>query len=197
MRDERERATFCPMPSPPPESARTRRPRRGRPAPPAWAVAGLATVALLGAAAPAPAATRFSGKTRNGGAVSFRVSGGAVSRFQATLSITCVSAAPARTASMIYVVAPAAPSRVSKRGTFSFSFKRAKEQFRTPKTGILQTLYAVRGTGRGAIAGRRASGTVKVTYSLNWLAYNPATGFSTLTIAACFSSTNAWAARRA
>lgn len=165
----------------------------GRPS----AAAALAAAALLASAVPAAAATRFAGKTRNGGAVSFRVSGGAVSRFQATLSITCVSAAPARSASTIYVVAPAAPSRVSRRGTFSFSFKRAKEQFRTPKTGILQTLYAVRGTGRGTVAGRRASGTVKVTYNLNWLAYNPATGFSTLTIAACFSATNAWTARQA
>jgi hypothetical protein len=163
-----------------------------------WAAAALvANAAALAPAGPAGAATtRFTGKTSHGGAVSFRVSGGAVSRFQATLSITCISAAPASSRSTIYVVAPAAPARLSRRGAFSFSFKRAKEQFRVP-VKVRQTLYAVRGTGRGTVSGRRASGTVKATYNVNWLAYNPATGFSTLTIAACFSSTTAWTARRA
>lgn len=176
-------------------SSRRRRPLRVQPG--RGAAAALAAAALLAGAAPGAAATRFTGKTRNGGAVSFRVSGGAVSRFRATLSITCVSAAPARTASTIYVVAPQGALRLSRGGAFAFSFKRAKEQFGEPGKGVLQTLYAVRGTGRGSVSGRRASGTVKATYNINWLAYNPATGFSTLTVAACFSAKTAWTARAA
>jgi len=153
----------------------------------------LGTTGTTGAAG--AATTRYAGKTHDRGAVSFRLSGRVISRYQAAVSVLCISVAPARSTRVTYVVAPRSVARTSPAGSFAFSFKRPKEQFTLPGKGIVQTLYSVTARVQGKVRGRAASGSVKVNYNTFWLAYNPATGFSLLTLASCFGKTT-WTAKR-
>ena len=152
-------------------------------------------VAALGLAA---SAAKYQGKTKGGGAVSFQVAGGSVRRFQASVSVSCISAASSRSETSIYVVAPEKPGRLDGRSRFTLTVNKPKEQFKDATGKIIATLYSVKATVQGRAAGRSASGTVKVTYNTYWMAYNPATGFSQLALAACFSGKTAipWTAKQ-
>ena len=146
----------------------------------------------------AAAGTSYKGKTKDGGPVSFGLAGGSVSRFQASVSVSCVSAAPARSEARVYVVAAERPARLATGSRFTVKLNKPKEQF-TDQTGkVIATLYSVKATVKGKVAGRSASGTVKVSYNTFWTAYNPATGFYQLTLASCFSGKTEmpWTAKR-
>jgi hypothetical protein len=51
------------------------------------------------------ATSRYAGKVKNGGPVSFQVSGSSLKRLQASVSVSCVSVAPARSGIDIHIVA--------------------------------------------------------------------------------------------
>ena len=161
----------------------------------ALAAAGTLSVAAL---APAATTTRYEGKVRNAGPVSFRVSNGSVKRFQASMTVSCISSAPARSATEIYVIAPDASAKLGRNNQFTLKLDKPKQQFRDKSGKIIQTLYAVKATVEGKVPGRSAAGTAKVSYNKYWTAYNPGTGFYVLTIAACFSgkAKTPWAAGR-
>ena len=56
----------------------------------------------------------------------------------------------------------------------------------------------MKATVKGDVSAQSANGTVKVTYNKYWTAYNPGTGYYTLTIASCFSGKAPvkWTAKR-
>jgi len=147
------------------------------------AVSVIAAALALAAAAPAATSVRFKGRTKDGGPVSFRLGNGSVSRFQASVSVTCVSAAPARAESEIYLVAPDRSAKLGHNGRFTLKLDRPKQQFQGETGKVIRTLYSVKATVAGNVPGHSAAGTVNVTYSTFWNAYNPATGFSQLTLA--------------
>ena len=161
----------------------------------ALAAAGTLSVAAL---ATASATTRYEGKVRNAGPVSFRVSSGSVKRFQASMTVSCVSVAPARSAIEIYVIAPDASAKLGRNSQFTFKLNKPKQQFRDKSGKVLQTLYSVKATVEGKVPGRSASGTAKVSYNKFWAAYNPGTGYYVFTSASCFSgkAKTPWTARR-
>ena len=158
----------------------------------------LAAAGALSVAAVAPAATtaRYEGKTKAGGPVSFRLSNGSVKRFQASVSVVCVSAAPARTASEVYVVAPDRSAKLGRKHQFTIMVRKPKQQFQDETGKVIQTLYSVKATVEGKVPARSAAGTVKVSYNKYWNAYDPATGSFKLTIAACFGGRTSWTAKQ-
>jgi hypothetical protein len=163
-------------------------------------LASLVLAGVLSATALAPAATNpgYHGKTKDGGPVSFRLTGGAVERFQASVSTSCISAAPARSETSLYVVASAKPVKLDRKSRFTVNLNRPKEQFKDQTGKVIATLYSVKASVQGRVAGHSASGTVKVTYNKFWTAYDPSTGFYQLTLASCFSGHAAtpWTAKR-
>lgn len=129
--------------------------------------------------------------------MSFQAVGGAVRRFQASVNARCVSV-PTRSAVEVYVAAPTGTARVGRTGRFSLARTLPKQQIRDRRGKVLQTLYSVKVTIAGRVAGGSASGTIKVTYSKNWFVSNPSTGLLTLVPAACSTGRTPvrWSARR-
>ncbi len=119
--------------------------------------------------------------------MSFRVGGDTVKRFQASVTVTCISVAPTRSDTEIYVVAPAASAKLSRTDRFTLKLDLPKQQF-TDSTGkVIETLYSVKASVEGRVPGHSAQGTVKVSYNKYWTAYDPSSGFYVLTPASCFS----------
>jgi hypothetical protein len=107
------------------------------------------------------------------GAVSFRLGSGAVKRVQASVTMTCISAAPTRSDIEIYIVAPSATAKSSRTGRFSFKLALPKQQFTDSDGQVTETLYSVKASVEGRIPGHSSSGTVKVSYNKYWTAYDP------------------------
>lgn len=145
--------------------------------------------ALVALAAPAAAAAgaKYEGSVTGGGPLSFRLGNDKVKRFQASVTVTCISAAPVRSDIEVYVVAPAATAALTRSGRFSLRLELPKQQLTDESGEVVETLYSVKASVEGKVSGRSAAGTVKVSYNKYWTAYDPSTGFYTLTIASCFS----------
>lgn len=154
--------------------------------------------ALSIAALALAATTKYEGKVKHAGPVSFRVGHGSVKRFQASMNVSCVSAAPPRSDVEVYVVAPGKSAKLGKGGRFAMNVKLPKQQFRDKTGHIIQTLYSVKTSVKGNVRAHSADGTVKVSYNKYWTAYNPGTGYYVLTIASCFSGKAPvrWTAKR-
>lgn len=177
MVEQRSAGIVTPMPS----FALKRRRRSAR----TLLIAGIALLALCASAFAASA--KYTGSVTGGGAVSFRLGGDTVKRFQASVTVTCVSVAPARSDTEIYVVAPSASAELSRTDRFALKLDLPKQQF-TDSTGeVIETLYAVKASVEGRVPGHSSSGTVKVSYNKYWTAYDPSTGFFVLTPVSCFS----------
>ena len=159
------------------------------------AASAAVAAALLTLASPAVAAApSYKGKVRNGGAITFRVSGGAVRHLSANVSVLCTSAVGPRSHIDIYYVTPAKAARVKRDGTFTSTVNLKKQPlFANGKR--VDTLYTVKASIRGRIRGGAASGSAHVTYNKNWFVLNPITGSLQLTIAACHAKTT-WSAKR-
>jgi hypothetical protein len=144
--------------------------------------------ALVALVAPAAAAgAKYEGSVTGGGPLSFRLAGEKVKRFQASVTVTCISVAPARSDIEAYVVAPSAVAPVNRSGRFSLKLELPKQQLTDESGEIVDTLYSVKASVEGKLHGHSASGTVKVSYNKYWTAYDPVTGYYVLTIASCFS----------
>ncbi len=105
-----------------------------------------------------------------------------------------MSVVPTRSAIEIYIVAPTQAAAIGRGGKFTATFKTQKQRMYANGKQV-DTLYSVKATVDGTIHGKAASGTVKVTYNKNWMAYDPGPGYSRLTIAACSAKTT-WSAAR-
>ena len=155
------------------------------------AIASLVVLCAAGIAS-ASGTQRFKGKVHGGGPVTFQLSSGKVKRFQASMTVSCVSLASASGGLEDYVIAPAAPAKVDRHGRFKFKLYLPKQQFADDSGKILATLYSVRAEVKGTVTGRLAKGTAKVSYNRNELSG------STIVIVACASgkTPTKWSATR-
>jgi hypothetical protein len=143
----------------------------------------VATAALLAVAlANAATTSRYDGKVKGAGSVSFRLTGKSVTQFRASVSVSCVSSSGGRSES--YLLAPGKSAKLDKQGQFNLAFKQAK------RIGGPFPLYKINARVRGKVVGRSSSGTVTVSYYKNQLV----TG--RLTLVACNSGNAKWTAKR-
>lgn len=162
--------------------------RRGTPL---LAVAALA--ALSGAVIAASPTQDYKGKVKGAGPVSFQLRQGKVKRFQASMTVSCVSAvAPGLAKTQTYVIAPAGSARVDRKGGFTLKVDLPKQQFADETGKVIATLYSVKANVKGKLSGRNALGTAKVSYNRNQLSG------STIVIVACTSGKTPikWTAKR-
>ncbi len=146
---------------------------------------------LLTLASPAVAAApSYKGKVKDGGAITFQVSGGAVRHLNANASVSCVSlVAPSLSGIDIYIVSPPKAAHVGRAGAFTATVN-AKRQKLFLKGKWVDTLYNVKATVKGTVKGRNATGTVHVTYSKD-----RSIGPAQIAILSCSVKTS-WSAKR-
>jgi len=141
------------------------------------------TAALLAVAlAHAATTSRYVGKVKRAGPVSFRLAGKSVTQFRASVSVSCVSSSGGTSES--YLLAPGKSAKLDKHGQFNLAFKQAK------RVGGPFPLYKINACVRGKVVGRSSSGTITVSYYKNQLV----TG--RLTLVACNSGKAKWTAQR-
>lgn len=154
----------------------------------------LAALGVLSGAALASAATtqRYTGKVKGAGHVSFQLLNGKVQRFQASMTLICVSVAPVRSSTDVYVIAQDGSAKLDHKGQFSFKINLPKQQFKDKNGKIIATFYSVKASVKGKVSGRSASGTAKVTYNKNALSGG------TIVVVSCTSGKTdiTWAAKR-
>lgn len=135
----------------------------------------------------AAAAAKYEGRVKGAGPLSFRLGNDTVRRFQASVTVTCISVTPARSETEVYVVAPTSAAKLTRTDRFDLKVDLPKQQFTDSSGKVIETLYSVKASVEGRVPGKSASGTLKVSYNKYWTAYNPSTGFYALTPASCFS----------
>ena len=146
---------------------------------PVLAVAATALAAATLAAA--SSSSRYEGKVKGAGPVSFRLSGDSVQRFRASVSVTCASSSGGTHES--YLVAPDRSARRDEHGRFTLEFKKAKQ------VGGPFPLYKIDASVHGNVNARSSSGTVRVTYYKNQLVSGR------LILTACGSGKANWTAK--
>lgn len=127
----------------------------------ATALISQVAIVALSAVALAPAATTgpYKGKVKGAGPVTFKVSGGKVRNFRASMSVTCVSSSGGRSES--YLLKPGKAAKLRKNGGFTLKYSKDKQE------GGPFPLYKIEATVNGQVRANSASGTVKVTYYKN------------------------------
>lgn len=154
---------------------------------------GLAVAALVSGAVIAAAATQgYKGKVKGAGPVSFQLRDGKVKRFQASMTVSCVSVAAGLAKTEVYVIAPAGSAKLDRKGKFKLKVDLPKQQFVDEKGNVIATLYSVKADVNGKLSGRKAEGTAKVTYNRNQMSG------STFVVVSCTSGKTPiqWTAKR-
>jgi hypothetical protein len=136
------------------------------------------TLAAIGQAA----TTRYQGKVKGAGPVSFRLTGSTVARFQASLSVACVSSSGGKNET--YLLTPQRSAKLDKTGRFTLTYKNPK------LVGGPFPLYKIDATVRGKVGKGQASGTLRVSYFKNQVV------LGRIQLIACNSGTASWTAKR-
>lgn len=121
-----------------------------------WALVAAVTGLAATAVASAATTSRYEGKVKGAGPVSFRLNGTSVARFRASVSVTCVSSSGGR--SEAYLLAVDKSAKLDRHGAFTLTYKQDK------RPGGPFPLYKINATVKGKVGNKAASGTVTVTY---------------------------------